>query len=66
MEMLIGTKNDILITLAFTKNKRKEQAGNTQASKTIANKDRIVSYIQNQNGISYCAGVLSLSEQMET
>lgn len=61
MEMLIGTKNDILITLAFTKNKRKEQAGNTQASKTIANKDRIVSYIQKQNG----AGTSEIDAQIE-
>ena len=48
-----------ILTLAFTKkqaekNKRKEQAGKTsgkaQTSKTLANKDRIVSLIQMQNG----------------
>ena len=56
--------------LAFTKkqaektsgkNKRKEHAGKTQASKTLANKDRIVSYIQMQNG----AGTSEIATQIE-
>ena len=43
------------------KNKRKEHAGKTQASKTLANKDRIVSYIQMQNG----AGTSEIATQIE-
>ena len=59
-----------ILTLAFTKkqaektsgkNKRKEHAGKTQASKTLANKDRIVSYIQMQNG----AGTSEIATQIE-
>ena len=59
-----------ILTLAFTKkqaektsgkNKRKEQAGKTQASKTLANKEQIVSYIQKQNG----AGTSEIADRIE-
>ena len=59
-----------ILTLAFTKkqaektsgkNKRKEQAGKTQASKTLANKDQIVSYIKKQNG----AGTSEIADRIE-
>ena len=43
------------------KNKRKEQAGKIQASKTLANKEQIVSYVQKQNG----AGSSEIAAQIE-
>ena len=50
-----------IFPLVFTKNKRKKTSGKKQVSKTIANRDQIVSYIQKQNG----AGTSEIAAQIE-